>query len=182
MIHKLFSTKERERVLTYIFDNPSKAHRVRDVAKTLSISVGGISGFFAFLKKHKVLKRSGNEFYVNIDNPLTKTSKVVLNVASIAITPLKKIPACVGIGLYGSWANGTNNENSDIDIWVRVEKKVKEEIIAGVSRKTKEKMKRNVQLLIIDPEKNKLLRDNDPIFYYSLIYGSVVLHGKSLQD
>lgn len=182
MIYRLFSTREREKILEYIFDNPSKAYRVRDIAKTLSISVGTISGFFAFLKRNNILKRSGNNFYVNIDNPLTKTLKIILNVERIDITILKKIPSCAGIGIYGSWANGTNKEDSDIDIWVRVEKKPGEEIIAKISSRMKKRMKRNVQLLIIDPEKNGLLRDNDPIFYYSLIYGSVVLYGKSLED
>jgi hypothetical protein len=43
-------------------------------------------------------------------------------------------------------------------------------------------MRRNVQLQIIDPEKNRMLRENDPIFYYSLVYGSVVLYGKPIQD
>jgi len=182
MISNLFSTKEREKVLAYVLDNPLKAHRVRDVAKKLSVSVGSISGYFAFLKKQKILKRSGNDFYVNLENPLTKAVKQMLNVANLDVSPLKKIPVCMGIGVYGSWANGTNNENSDIDIWVRVERKPGEEIVAKVSRQMKEKMKRDVQILVIDPAKNRTLMEEDPIFYYSMVYGSVVLYGKSLQD
>ena len=182
MISSLFSTKEREKVLAYVLDNPSKAHRVRDVAKKLSVSVGSISGYFAFLKEQKILKRKGNDFYVNLDSPLTKTVKQMLNVVNLDVSPLKKIPACTGIGVYGSWAKGTNNENSDIDMWVRVERKPGEEVIAKVSRQMREKMERDVQILVIDPAKNKTLRETDPIFYYSMVYGSVVLYGKSLQD
>ncbi|MDP2926949.1 MAG: nucleotidyltransferase domain-containing protein [bacterium] len=182
MIYNLFSTKKREKVMAFILNNPSKPHRVRDVAKTLSISPGSISGFFAFLKKNKILKRSGNEFYVNIANPLTRTAKLMINVMSLDVGPLRKIPGFEGIGVYGSCANGTNKEGSDIDIWVKSKKKVGVEAVASASRKMKERAKREVQLLIIDPEKYSQLKDEDPIFFYSLIYGSVVLYGKSLQD
>lgn len=182
MIHKLFSTKEREKALLYLLNNPSRPHRVRDVAKRLSISLGSISGFFAILKKNKILRRSGNEFYVNTSNPLTKAAKLMINVMSLDVSPLKRIPGLEGVGVFGSCANGMNREESDIDLWVKVDKSVDVDIAALASRQMKEKMKRNVQLLILDPEKLAQLKEEDPIFFYSLIYGSVVLYGKSLQD
>jgi predicted nucleotidyltransferase len=182
ILNKLFSTKEREKVITYLLNNPSKTHRVRDVAKRLSISLGSISVFFAILKKNKILRRSGNEFRVDAASPLAKATKLMINVMSLDVGPLRKIPGCEGIGVYGSCANGTNREESDIDLWVKVDKSVDVDIVAVASRQMKEKMKRNVQLLILDPEKLAQLKEEDPIFFYSLIFGSVVLDGKSLQD
>jgi len=182
MLSKIFSRKQREEILSYILDHPNENYRIREVAKNFKVSVGSVSQFFALLKRKGILNRKGNIFSVNLDNPLVKTIKILLNVSRLDITPLKRIPDIKGIGLYGSWADGTNHEDSDIDIWVRVEKKPPEDIIARASRRMRERMRRNVQLLIIDPMKNEMLRENDPIFYYSLIYGSVVLYGKSLQD
>lgn len=182
MLSKIFSRKQREEILSYILDHPSGNYRVREIAKRFKVSVGSVSQFFALLKRKGILKRRGDIFSVNLNNPLVKTIKILLNVSRLDIAPLKRIPDLMGIGLYGSWADGTNNEDSDIDIWVRVEKKPAEDIIARASRRMIERMRRNVQLLIVDPVKNRMLRENDPIFYYSLVYGSVVLYGKSLQD
>jgi len=179
ILNKFFATKEREKVITYLLNNPSKPHRVRDVAKKLSISLGGISGFFAILRKNKILKRSGNEFRIDTTNPLAKATKMMINIMGLDIGPLKRIPGLEGVGVYGSCANGTDNEDSDIDLWAKVNKSVDLDVVAAVSRQLKEKMKRDVQLLILDPEKLAQLKEEDPIFFYSLIYGSVVLYGKS---
>jgi predicted nucleotidyltransferase len=182
ILNKLFSTKEREKVITYLLNNPSKPHRVRDVAKRLSISLGSISVFFAILKKNKILRRSGNEFRVDATSPLAKATKLMINIIGLDIGPLKKIPGLEGVGVYGSCANGTNREGSDMDLWAKVNKSVDFDVVAAASRQLKEKMKRDVQLLILDPGKLAQLKEEDPIFFYSLIYGSVVLYGKSLQD
>jgi len=182
MLAKIFSRKQREEILSHMLNNPSGSYRVREIAKEFRVSVGSVSQFLALLKKKGILRRKGDAFFVNTNTPLVRAIKIVLNVSQIDIAPLKRIPGLQGIGLYGSWANGMNREDSDIDIWIRVEKKPGEEIIAGVSSRVRKRMKRSVQLLIIDPEKNRMLRENDPIFYYSLIYGSVVLYGKSLED
>jgi predicted nucleotidyltransferase len=103
-------------------------------------------------------------------------------VAELDVSPLKRIPGLLGIGLYGSWANGTNREDSDIDIWVKVKKRVGEEIIARASGQLKRKTRHKAQVMVLDPEKIEQLKKEDPIFYYSLVYGSVVLYGESLED
>jgi len=95
---------------------------------------------------------------------------------------LKKIPGLLGAGVYGSWANGTNKEDSDVDVWVKIKERVGEELVAGVSRQLNKKMKSKVELLILDPEKIEVLKKEDPIFYYSLVFGSIVLHGEALED
>jgi predicted nucleotidyltransferase len=182
MMYELFSSREREKIMIFLLDNPSKSHRVREVAKLLGVSVGGVSNYFSRLTKAGIVKRKKNVFILNAENPLTRSVKIVMNISRLTVAPLKKIPGIEGIGLYGSWASGTNNENSDIDVWIKTKKRVSEEMIAKVSAALNRKMKRNVQLIVIDPEKNKLLAKNDPIFYHSLVFGSLVLYGRSIED
>jgi predicted nucleotidyltransferase len=182
MLAQLFSREQREKILDHILGNPSRPYRVREISKEFKVSVGSVSQFLSLLKKSRILKRKGDNFFVDFNNPLSRTIKTVLNISNLDITPLRRIPGLLGVGLYGSWANGTNKEDSDVDIWIKVKKRVGEEIIAKISRQSSKKTKRNVQLLIIDAEKNRLLKKEDPIFYYSLVYGSVVLYGESLTD
>jgi len=88
----------------------------------------------------------------------------------------------LGVGVYGSWASGTNKEDSDIDVWVKIKERIGEEVVAGISKQLNKKMKSKVELLILDPEKIEVLKKEDPIFYYSLVFGSIVLHGEALED
>lgn len=182
MLAKIFSRRQREEILAHMLGNPSRRYRVREIAKELKVSVGSVSQFLALLKKSRILRREGDVFLVDTGNPLARAIKIVLNVAQLDIAPLKRIPGLLGIGLYGSWANGTNREDSDIDIWIKVKKRVGEEIIARASAQLNRKTMHKVQVMVFDPEKSESLKKEDPIFYYSLVFGSMVLYGESLED
>jgi len=182
MLPRLFSTKQRERILDHMLGLPSAGYRVRELSTYFAVSAGSVSQFLSLLKKNKILTRKGDVFYIDTKNPLTKALKIVLNVSKIKIAVLKKIPGLLGMGVYGSWANGTNKEDSDVDVWVKIKERVGEELVAGVSRQLNKKMKSKVDLLILDPEKIEVLKKEDPIFYYSLVFGSIVLHGEALED
>jgi predicted nucleotidyltransferase len=182
MLSKIFSTKQREMILDHMLNNPSAGYRVRELSKDFSVSVGSISQFLSLLKTNRILVRRGDVFFVDTKSALTKALKIILNVFKIEFAVLKRIPGLLGVGLYGSWANGTNREDSDIDIWLKIKERIGEEVVAGVSRQLNNKMKRNVQLLVLDPGKIELLKKEDPIFFYSLVFGSVVIYGEVLED
>ena len=182
MLSKLFSTKQRERILGHMLGRPSAGYRVRELSKNFAVSAGSVSQFLSLLKKNKILIRKGDVFHIDTKNPLTKALKTILNVSKIEFAVLKKVPGFLGVGVYGSWANGTNKEDSDIDIWVKIKERIGEELVAGVSRQLNKKTKSKVELLILDPEKIGVLKKEDPIFYYSLVFGSIVLYGEALED
>ncbi len=56
----------------------------------------------------------------------------------------------------------------------------------GISRSARLKreielaVEREVNLLLLTPNRLKALRENDPVFYYSLVYGSLVIWGDPL--
>lgn len=182
MLAKIFSSRQREEITAYILGHPSKGHRVREIAKEFRVSVGSVSQLLALLKKSQIMKRRGDVFFVDADLALTKAVKIVLNVAGLDVSPLKRIPGVQGIGLYGSWAKGTNREDSDIDIWIKVKGRTGQEAVARASGQLNRKTRHKAQVLVLDPEKSESLEKEDPIFYYSLVYGSVVLYGESLED
>lgn len=96
------------------------------------------------------------------------------------IRRLKKLEA-IGCGIYGSCANGTNHEESDIDIWIKVDKHPGEAKVATVSNEIRKLLGRNVQILVLTPERIERLKKEDPIFYYSLVFGSIRLYGEGIE-
>lgn len=85
----------------------------------------------------------------------------------------------LGLGVYGSFASGENREDSDIDVWVFARK---EELLksARLKRKISELTDREVDLIVLTPSRLSRLQKEDPIFYYSLVYGSIVIWGERL--
>ncbi len=172
--------KEMYRIIEFILDSTSKTTKVRELARLLNLSPAHVSRTLKTLERHKIIKNGS----VDLSNPYVKALKIFFNIQKLTdsnvIRILKKIEPA-GAGIYGSWANGTNNETSDVDIWIKVEKKANETKIAVLSSKMRKALRRNIQLLVLTPERIGRLKRDDPIFYYSLVFGSINIYGESLE-
>lgn len=50
--------------------------------------------------------------------------------------------------------------------------------VVSASAEIRSVLKKNVQPLVLTPERRERLRVNDPSFYYSLVFGPIVLYGE----
>ena len=110
---------------------------------------------------------------------MTRTMKILMNVFSLDFEMPKDINI-EGIGVYGSYAKGTNTSDSDIDIWIKSAKQPDEEKIAKFNSDLRRKLG-NVKLLILTEDRIERLKKDDPVFYYSLLYGSIILKGDNIE-
>ncbi|MCX8183028.1 MAG: nucleotidyltransferase domain-containing protein [Crenarchaeota archaeon] len=176
---EMFFPREKGRIIEYVLDNPSKTIRVRELAKNLKVSPAYASRSLKLLRKLKII-RNGK---ADLSNPLTRALKTLLNVKRLIdkrIVKTLQTLEIVGAGVYGSWASGTNTEDSDVDIWIRVDKHPGELKVAIASAEIRGLLNKNVQLLVLTPERLERLRVSDPSFYYSLVFGSIVLYGENV--
>ncbi|MBU3897234.1 MAG: nucleotidyltransferase domain-containing protein [Nanoarchaeota archaeon] len=175
-IQNLFSSKERIKMINYIMN--ANQIRVSQTAKELTLSKGLVSGYFSLLTKEGIMKKTENGFEIAY-SPMTKAIKILLNINSIDITSMSNLKP-EAIGLYGSYANGTNNKDSDIDIWIKTNKPVPQEKIASVERMISEKLNRETKILVLDSERLEKIK-HDKEFYHSLVFGSIILFGENLE-
>lgn len=173
-LHKLLSSKERVKVLNYILYKTDHLS-VNKTAKELKLSKALISQFFATLKKEGILNGK-NEIK---DNLATKSLKILLNLNSIDTKIFNK-PFIKAAGLYGSLVKGENTEESDIDIWILTEN-AKEEQLAKLTSELKSKYG-NLKPLYLAKEKLQALKKKDRLFYHSLVFGSITIHGDKLEE
>ncbi|CUX77521.1 nucleotidyltransferase domain-containing protein [Thermococcus chitonophagus] len=177
-MHELLSTKERIKILSYVLE--LEIVGVEETAKKLGISKGLVSKVFHMLEKEGIAKKKGGKFRI-LDSPKTRELKRFLNFLILypKLSQLKE-DWIKSLGVYGSFSRGENRRDSDVDIWIYAEK---EDIMksAKLQRKLRDVLERNVDLLVLTPEKVKRLKKDDPIFYYSLVYGSMIIWGESLE-
>lgn len=172
--------QEKGRIIEHILNNPAKTIRVRELAKELKVSPGYVSRSLKLLRKLKIVRGSK----VDLSNPFTKALKIMLNVKRLVenrVIEVLQMSGAVGAGVYGSWSSGTNAEDSDVDIWIKVDKHPGELKVARVSAEIRSLLKKNVEILVLTPERLERLRVNDPPFYYSLVFGSIVLYGEHIE-
>jgi predicted nucleotidyltransferase len=176
-IEKLLSTKERIKILSHVIYK-SEHISVNKVAKDVKLSKGLVSKYLHTLIKEGVLKRSEGKLVVQ-DNTRTKAIKIMLNLNIFDTNMLRKHKFVLSAGLYGSFAKGTNTDESDIDLWIFVEN-AEEGSLAKLTNEL-QKTFGNVKPLYLTREKIRLLKRDDVVFYHSLIFGSIVVYGEGIE-
>jgi len=167
------------RVIECLLDRPREKVKVTAVAKQLHASKGHVSEVIKKLKEDGLIK----DGVVNLGDPYVRSLRVTVNLSKIKesgiITAIKKLHVD-SAGLYGSWANGTNTEGSDVDIWIKTGNRIRAIDIAGLSRHVGGSLHVEPQILVLDQEKLKRLKEDNPIFYFTLLFGSIILAGEGI--
>ena len=81
--------------------------------------------------------------------------------------------------MYGSWAEGTNTEESDIDLWVYVKTLPTGIMVAELERDISRALSAEVHVLVLNREKIAGMKDTDEQFYRSFVKQSITLEGDS---
>ncbi len=104
-----------------------------------------------------------------------KVRKIVNRISSILVSGI----GVEQIYLFGSYANGTPNENSDIDVFVVTDLKNKRkiEITQKARRLLIKKVFMPVDILICDKNEFDKRKDNQTTFEYSIATQGIKLYG-----
>lgn len=171
---KLFSTKERTAILQDVIFSETE-FGVNEVANRLSLSKGLVSKYLDILATENVLKRKQTKFIVK-NTIETRSLKIIFNLQEINTDILKRHKFVEAAGLYGSCVKGTNTKSSDTDLWIKINKTDNDKL-AKLTSELRKNIK-NVKILILDDNKLETLKKEDPLFYYSLFFGSVIIYGE----
>ncbi len=178
VLPELFKSEERIRILRYIGIRTS--FTVQSVADATGVSKGLVSQYLNMLVQENLLGRNKRSFLRN-DTALWKAAKRLLNLD--LLRPQISLPAWAeGIGIYGSWAEGTNTTESDLDLWILVKDYDPEmEITAAELEQTiAAAIRCEVHSLILTAEKLRRIRERDQPFYAGLMKGCLTLEGEGL--
>ncbi len=179
MLSELLSSEERIRLLRYALTTAPVT--VTEAARAVAVNKGLASRYLALLVEEGYLKRAGRDFYT-IDDPKTRSLKAFLNIE--ALDDKVHLPDwAIGIGLYGSWATGTNASESDLDLWLLVEEigPETELEVARLERDLSAAMGCEATILVLTMDKLAALREEDFPFYMSLMREAKTLAGESLE-
>jgi len=173
LLTDLFRTRERTILLTEVLDRTSCT--VQEITDATGITKGLVSRFLALLARERILARDGRTYRI-VPSALTRQIKILLNISRARA--VVSLPAWArGIGLYGSWADGTNTRESDLDLWIAVGTMPDELAVAAQERAWKKTCSCDLHLLILTPEKLNALKTGDKPFFTSFERVAIILEG-----
>jgi predicted nucleotidyltransferase len=178
MLNELFKTVERAKVLRYVMFRNS--FRVAEVSRATGVTKGLVSRYLRLLEEYGLLQKEGREYSPH-DDAHSRAIKLLLNLEMIDLSTLS-LGSAKGLGLYGSWAKGTNHQESDLDVWIKTDSLPPESMLARLQKDLSLQTGAEVNLLVLTPEKLERLKREDKPFYNSLVMGPVTLIGESLEE
>jgi predicted nucleotidyltransferase len=169
----LFRTEERITLLRAALTVP--ACTVQQLASKTGLSKGLVSPYLTLLERNGLLEKNDRTYQLKF-SPLTVAIKHLLNID--LITAAFKKPGWVsGIGMYGSWAEGMNTEDSDVDLWVYSETMPSGIMVAELERDISRAISTEVHVLVLTREKIATMKKADEPFYRSFVKQSITLEG-----
>lgn len=168
------------KVLSLFMDNPYEKYYLREAARLLKISPMTLKRSLDFLIKNKLILKDTVKnqilYFANMQNLAFRHLKISYNLSWLGNKNLveflrKKIPEASSIILYGSFAKGENDKNSDIDILVI--SSVKKSISSDIS----ELFGKDVNLSFFNPAQWSKQAKNNRAFYLDVLTEGIVLYG-----
>jgi predicted nucleotidyltransferase len=155
--------------------NPMKEYYQREISNLCGVSVGATNQVMKKLFQVEFVtqeKKGKMYFYkANLKNPLVKQFKIFMNISYIfpLIRELREYSRM--IILFGSCSNGTDVEESDIDLLIiATGKTYVRKKVAGFNKKSE----RKISPIIIDMNEFVKLRKEDKALYRNIKKGIVV--------
>lgn len=173
MFEKVNITPLGMQILIFLARNPEKEFYLREIAKTINKSVGGIHNALKYLRSMRLIneKKSGKNLYykINEKNPSIKSFKIfmTINELNTLVNNLKELSE--KIILFGSCASGEDTVKSDIDLLILT--KYKDEINIRIK---KSRIARKIQAVIIDSTEFIKLKEKDKAFYQEINKGIIL--------
>jgi len=125
-IFNIGRSKTRKAILQLYFSHPEKKFYLRELEKKLNLPVQNIRRELINLEKGGVFKRekSGNlvYYFINSELPIYTDIKNIISktigIENLLIESLSKVNGINKAFIFGSFADGTQNSFSDIDIMI----------------------------------------------------------------
>ena len=174
-IPTLFRTKERLILLRAALS--VSTFTVQQIAARTGLSKGLVSPYLALLKHEGLLMRINRTYQIKT-SALTVAVKRLLNVDLVS-SVYKKPAWAYGIGMFGSWADGTNTDESDLDLWVFIAEPPAGIAVAEVERTVSRALSVEVHILVLSQEKMIGMKKSDEPFYRLFTRQSITLDGES---
>jgi predicted nucleotidyltransferase len=184
---ELFDKYIRWRILAHFLSHPNTSFYIKEVARTLNVSPGSVSTALKFFEEWGLLIREEKErvhlYRLNQEHPLAyplkRTYGLVLVLSSMPAEKFLEADGnIISIALFGSYADGSYDEESDIDILIIAP--AKKEGIIEVVRGLEDELGKHVNVSLFKLSEWRLMAKRGDVFYKKVVQNHVMLYGSGL--
>ena len=184
---ELFNRYVQWKILSYFLANPCTSVHVKELARRLNVSPGSVSSAVKLLHSEGVLvkeeKGLAHLYKLNTNHCVVLPLKKAYGIALITETiPERKFleidPDIISLALFGSYADGSFDEKSDVDFLV-VTPGRRDQLIE-VAEELENELWKEVSLSAFGLSQWRSMAERKDAFYSSIMRNHILLYGGEL--
>lgn len=186
MINPYLISTNHQKVLSFFVLHPGASFYEREIARKSGLSPSSAHYVLTRLYRAGVINRKQNGrmyfYYVDKTNPYLKEFKVLANLLLIEPLVEKLKGLSHKIVLFGSWAEGSDNKDSDIDLFIVSFEKEKALSVINKFSYSAKLCNRKVQPIIKAPEELLRKGKEESVFFEQVEKGKVLWEREIIDD
>ncbi len=185
---ELFRQYVKWKILAHFLANPNTAFHIKQLARILSVSPASVSNAVKSFEEEELLSKEekglAHIYRLNADNSVITPLKKAYGIAFVLSSkPKDKFleidPNIISLALFGSYANGSFDEKSDIDLLVVTP--ARKEILIKAARKLEDELQNEVSISVFKLSEWRTMAKKDDAFYERIVGNHILLYGSGLK-
>lgn len=185
---ELFRTYVKWNILSHFLANPNTSFHIKQLARILNVSPASVSSAVKSFEEDGLLSKEekglAHIYRLDSDNsvvaPLKKAYGITFVLSSKPKEKFLEIdPNIISLALFGSYAEGSFDEKSDID-FLAVTGASKEMFIKAAKR-LEEELEKEVSLSVLKLSEWRAMAKKGDAFYKRIVENHILLYGSGLK-
>jgi predicted nucleotidyltransferase len=176
------------KVLAHFLANPNTDFHIKQLARLLGVSPASVSSAVKSFDEDGLLSKEekglAHIYMLNPDNSMVTPLKKAYGIAFVLSSKPKEVlleidPNIISLALFGSYAEGSFDEKSDID-FLAVTQTKKGSFVAAIDQ-LEEKLQKEVNISVFKLSEWRAMEKKGDAFYKKVIESHILLHGSGLK-
>ena len=176
------------KILAHYMRNPNTSFHIKQIARIIKVSPASVSSAVKSFESEGLLlkeeKGLAHIYRLNADNSFIISLKKAYGIALLSSSKhgekfLEADPSIISLALFGSYAQGSFDEKSDIDFLV-VTPTRKENLIKAAKR-IEEELEKEVNLSVFKLSEWRSMAKKGDAFYKRIVENHILLYGSGLK-
>jgi predicted nucleotidyltransferase len=185
---ELFRTYVKWKILAHFLANPNTSFHIKQLARTLLVSPASVSDAVKSFEEDEMLSKEekglAHIYSLNSDNSIVVPLRKAYGIAFVLSSkPREKIleinSNIISLALFGSYAEGTFDEKSDIDLLIVTS--ARKETFIHAAKKMEIELEKEVSLSVLKLSEWHAMAKKTDAFYENIIENHVLLYGSGLK-
>ena len=185
---ELFRTYVKWKILAHFLANPNTSFHIKQLARILNVSPASVSSAVKSFEEDGLLSKEekglAHIYKLNFDNGIVEPLKKAYGIAFVLSSkPKEKFleidSNIISLVLFGSFAEGSFDERSDIDFLIVTS--ARKEMFIKAAKRLEEELEKEVSLSILKLSEWRVMAEMGDAFYKRIVTNHILLYGSGLK-